>query len=120
MIQPSDQDGGSGQPEPSNEIEIPFPGGVVRPKPKYRCTRDIILLDWEPKTMQGGIIIPEKSQKAMQLSFYSIPVIAAGPECKVVKSGDNVLLPAEAILRVPYDGHVAYFCNEHKVLAVVD
>lgn len=112
MIQPEDQ---------GTEIEIPFPGGgAIRPKPAYRPCRDIIQLDWEPKSSIGGIIIPEKAQQGMKLSFYSIPVLAAGPDCKVVKAGDSVLLPSEAILRVQYDGQVVYFCNEMKVLAVIE
>jgi len=99
--------------------EIAFPGGVAKKPVSYKPARDIIQLDWEPKTNVGGIIIPEKSQKAMNLSFYSIPVLAAGPKCEVVKVGDQVLLPAEAILTVRYDGRTVYFCNEQKVLAVV-
>lgn len=100
---------------------IPLPG-FDGPKPamKYRPCRDIIQLDWEPMSSIGGIIIPEKAQQGMKLSFYSIPVLAAGPDCKVVKEGDNVLLPSEAILKVQYDGRVVYFCNEMKVLAVIE
>ncbi len=109
-----------GKKSAGTEIEIPFPGGLVKKPVKYRCTRDIIQLDWEPQSSIGGIIIPEKSQQAMKLSFYTIPVLAAGPDCKVVKEGDNVLLPSEAILRVAYEGRVVYFCNEMKVLAVVE
>lgn len=123
MITESNPDGGThGDLDPA-EIEtqqIAFPGGVLRPKATYRCVRDIILLDWEPPTKAGEIILPQKSQQAMKLSFYSIPVIAAGPKCEVVKAGDMVLLPAEAILKVTYDGRTVFFCNEQKVLAVVE
>lgn len=124
MIENSNPDGGlhgdTDQAETEmHPQEIAFPGAVARRAVTYKPTRDIILLQWEPQSAVGGIIIPDKAKQVMKLSFHSIPVIAVGPDCKTVKAGDNVLLPEEAILTVKYDGRVAYFCNEMKVLAVI-
>lgn len=97
--------------------EIPFQKSGDAPK--YRCYGEIIQLDWTPPTF-GNLVIPEKSQAKMGLPFFKIKVIAAGPDCKLVKVGDHVLMPQQVILKAQWDGGLAYFSSESKILGIVE
>lgn len=97
--------------------EIAFPG--IKPAVSYKPYGQIIQLDWEPQKMSGLIHLPDKAPQALKLSFHKIRVIAAGHECKLVKDEDFVLLPAEAIMPAKWDGNVAYFSSENKILAII-
>jgi co-chaperonin GroES (HSP10) len=104
-------------PNEGSATEIPFtlkPGG--KQPPKCQPYGHILQLDWTPEKMIGGIHLPENMKK---MPFYSVKVIAVGPECKLVKEGDNVLLPAQMIQEATWDGNRAFFTGENQILCVV-
>jgi co-chaperonin GroES (HSP10) len=98
---------------------IEMPGLAQRPRPTYKPYGHIIQLDWSPEEVSGGIHIPKSAQRP-NLPFYRVQVLAVGPDVKLVKQGDWVLLPSQVILTAKWDGHTAYFSSEDKILGVVD
>ena len=114
MIQPHDLPGSS------NIIDIGAP--IAKKKAdgaewKYRPYGHILQLDWQKQTMIGGLHLPQNMKK---LPFYRVRVIACGPECKLVKPEDHVLIPAQMIQEATWDGNSAYFTGENQILAVVE
>lgn len=98
---------------------IEMPGLATKPQPTYKPYGHIIQLDWEVPTMAGGLHLPD-SAKQKHLPFYRVPVLEVGPECKMVKKGDHVIIPSQVILTAKWDGYTAYFSSEDKILAVVE
>lgn len=120
MIQPNSPE----ESAPVHMTEIPFAGvaNLGAPQgPKYRPFGHIMRLDWEPQTMVGGLHLP---QKMKTLPFYRVRVLDVGPDVKMVKAGDWVIMPSQVILTAKWDDesgrpHTAYFSSEDKILAVV-
>lgn len=102
---------------PTEQV-IEMPGAFNKPVPRYKPYGEIIQLAWEPVEMVGGLHLP-KNAKA-HLPFYRVEVLEAGPDAKLVKKGDWVIVPSQVILTCKWDGHTAYFTSENKVLAVVE
>jgi hypothetical protein len=110
------QDGGSATE--SHLTEIPFT--PLSGEFTYKPYGEIIQLDWTPQTKAGNIIIPDKAQAKIGLPFFRVKVLAAGPDVKIAKAGTFVLLPQQVILHAKWDGGIAYFSSESKILAVVE
>ncbi len=104
-----------------HEATVPFTlhTNLSATKPTYKPYGEIIQLDWTPQENIGGIVIPQKSQAKMGLPFFKVKVLAVGPECKMVKVGDHVIIPQQVILHAKWDGDLAFFTSENKIVAVV-
>ena len=103
----------------SQIVDFSLPVAVQKPDGtpwSYRPYGHILQLDWKPQTMIGGIHLPQNMKK---MPFYRVRVIACGPECKLVKPEDHVLIPAQMIQEATWDGNSAYFTGENQILAVV-
>lgn len=120
MIQPDENAGGT--PAAENVIQVPFdaPASLKASRATYRPYGEIIQLDWTPQEQIGGIVIPKASQAKLGLPFFKVKVLAAGPDVKIAKAGTWVLLPQQVILHAKWDGGIAYFSSESKILAVVE
>ena len=105
-----------------HESPVPFTlhTNLSATKPTYKCYGEILQLDWTPQDNIGGIHIPKASQAKIGLPFFKVKVLAAGPDCKLAKKGDWVLLPQQVILHAKWDSDLAFFTSENKILAVVE
>lgn len=121
MIQPEENAGGDTAPE-MHESTVPFTlhTNLNATKPVYKPYGEILQLDWTPQEQIGGIVIPKQSQAKMGLPFFRVKVLAAGPDCKMVKVGDYVIIPQQVILHAKWDGDLAFFTSENKIVAVVE
>lgn len=105
-------------------IQIPFDASAILPPQvadivKPNGLNILLRLDQMP-TMAGNIHLP---QKMKSLEFVTATALAVGPECKVVKVGNRVLVAIKAIINgeqgIPLEGVKLYFTQENLVVAVV-
>ena len=53
----------------------------------------------------GGIVIPEASLKTMQRhAIVELEIVAAGPDCKVARSGDRVVVNKNVCSPIEWEG----------------
>jgi hypothetical protein len=103
------------QPEGGlTDITIAFPG--MKSSKKYRPIGDYIRVEYSPSTQEGGIVLPGK----VQMEFVTCTALECGPECKVAKGGDSLLLATKAIMKTQHDGLLTFFTKESAILAVVE
>lgn len=65
---------------------------------------------------KGGIVLPGTGN----LNFMTCRVVAVGPECKMCKVGDMVLLAKEGLVRAPHNGDNPMFIEERRVISIVE
>lgn len=96
-------------------------------QPALKPLHDRILLTPEPKTdapgMVGGVHLPENFQMPRlntgKVRHITSRVQAVGPDCKVVKVGDTVVVVDNATYEVTVEGETHLMVDEKQVLAVV-
>jgi co-chaperonin GroES (HSP10) len=68
--------------------------------------------------MQGGIVVPEASRKKFE-PFAIVPVVAAGPEAKMVAVGERVIVLRMQVEGLVIDGHHYYRIPEGAIVGKV-
>lgn len=121
MINPHSETEGSAVPEAvpeSNVIEL----GSLQRAIRLRPNGVNVQLAIEHKPLKKGDIILPGNVKGLE--FITAVVIAAGPECKMVKSGDRVVVAAKGLVNgergIEVDGHRVFFTQEQVIVAVID
>ena len=118
MIQENNPDGGvHGDLAPAET----FPGAVQAPEElTFKPNSNYIWLDHEKALKVGEIFLPNK---AKGLEWMTAKVLAAGPECKCVAAGDEVLLATKGCVGgddgVLLRGSRFFFTQENMVVAVI-
>lgn len=117
MIDENRNEGG-GDEEASHTQQIPFP---VMTKVKIRPNGNNVLIAWRKESMAGELHLPAKMTS---LKFISAKVLATGPECKMVKEGDVVVVALKGLVNgedgVVVDGNRLFFTQEPVIIAVVE
>lgn len=124
MIDPNPNEGGSesGAQEAAPESNIIQLGQMVAPL-RLRPNANNVWLDYRPpgETKEGGIIVPGSARK---LDFVTARVLAKGPDCRMVKEGDKILVAAKGIVNgeqgILIEGRRVYVTQEQIIVAVID
>lgn len=70
---------------------------------------------------EGGIRLPDTVVEKMQSETPRGLVVSAGPDCKLVKRGDEILiLPGTMAHKVKHDGVEVWVVNEDKIVGIVE
>lgn len=114
MIDHPNPEGGS----ELHAVEIPFEAPAA--PMKFLPIADFLQLDVPKARNEGGIIIPGMPAGA---ALITADVIAHGPDCKMAKTGNTVLMVANGIMGgsqgAMIDGRRCFFTQEKYLLAVV-
>ena len=69
----------------------------------------------------GGIILPpDFDPNKGTIIYVEAKVIATGPDCKWVESGDTILVAKNQTERITHDGNLYFLINEKAVCGVVE
>ncbi len=107
-------------PEGGTEIPFEVPASLA-PQLTIKPFNDFIQLDYRKPTMAGNIHLPGTMATP---ALIAVPVLAAGPECKLAKVGASVILMSNAILGgdkgATLDGRKIYFTREQNIVGILE
>ena len=92
---------------------------MSKKKISFKPTRDWVLVpDPRETETESGLIIPESAQSKLQTNV--LEVLATGPECKWVKTGDTVMIdPSGKGHIIELDGESYVVLAEFMILGVM-
>nr|ASN63557.1 co-chaperonin GroES [uncultured virus]ASN63603.1 co-chaperonin GroES [uncultured virus] len=87
---------------------------------KFQPLRDWVVFNIPNiEKTDSGIIVPDQAKPSMTSNI--VEVLAAGPDCKMVKEGDTVLVHPESPALVINVHSKEYACvNEFQVVGIVE
>ena len=108
-------------PNSEGGVEIPFEAPVGLLPLLIKPYGDFLQVDYKKPTMAGNIHLPG-TMKAPEL--ISVPVLAAGPDCKLAKVGSHVVLMSNAILGAEkgalLNGRKIFFTRENNIVGILE
>lgn len=85
----------------------------------FQPTRDWLVLPIQKKTTtDSGIILSPSQAKSLETNI--LPVLAHGPKCEVVKTGDTVMIhPTSEGLIIEVEGKEYVMVNEFTICGII-